>query len=45
MAKSTRDNYEYHRFAARLQQAFDYFEKHHKLPSIAINPKGDYVIF
>ncbi|MEI8111631.1 MAG: hypothetical protein WCH59_11620 [Chitinophagia bacterium] len=45
MAKATRDNYEYHRFSARLQQAFDYFEQHHKLPSIAINDKGDYVIF
>lgn len=45
MAKATRDNYEYHRFSARLQQAFDYFEKHRKLPSIAINAKGEYVIF
>jgi len=45
MAKATRDNYEYHRFSARLQQAFDYFEKHRQLPSIAINAKGEYVIF
>lgn len=45
LAKASRDNYEYQRFSARLQQAFDYFEKHHQLPFIAINSKGDYVIF
>jgi murein L,D-transpeptidase YafK len=45
MAKATRDNFEYHRFSARLQQAYDYFERNKRLPIIGINPKGEYVLF
>jgi murein L,D-transpeptidase YafK len=45
MARTTRDNFEYHRFSARLQQAFDFFEKHRKLPLIGVNPKGEYVFY
>ncbi len=31
-------------FSARLQQAFDYFEKYKQLPVILINEKGEYIV-
>lgn len=32
------------KFAARMEDAFDYFEKYRQLPVVEINEKGDYII-
>jgi murein L,D-transpeptidase YafK len=32
------------KFSARMEDAFDYFEKYRQLPVVAINEKGDYII-
>src|SRR5215510_7871052 len=32
------------KFASRMEDAFDYFEKYRQLPVVAINEKGDYII-
>lgn len=32
------------RFAARMQDAFEYFEKHKQVPVVMINTKGDYIV-
>jgi murein L,D-transpeptidase YafK len=32
------------RFASRMEDAFDYFEKYKQLPVVAINEKGEYII-
>lgn len=32
------------RFAQRMEDAFEYFEKHKQLPVVMINDKGDYII-
>ncbi|MBE2231433.1 MAG: L,D-transpeptidase family protein [Chitinophagaceae bacterium] len=39
-----KDDPELKRFAERLEDAFDYFEKYHQLPVVMISPKGDYLI-
>lgn len=32
------------KFAARMEDAFDYFEKYKQLPVVMINDKGDYIV-
>ena len=44
LEKVSRDNPGVKRFADRLRAAFDHFEKHRRLPAIAVNPKGEYVV-
>lgn len=39
-----KDDNELKRFAARLEDAFDYFEKHKQLPVVLINDKGEYIV-
>lgn len=40
----TKDNPEIQQFSSRLKEAYDYFNKEKKLPIIAINKNGEYVI-
>src|SRR5690606_3471430 len=40
----TKDDPQLKRFAERLEAAFDYFEKHKKLPVVIVDDKGDYFI-
>lgn len=40
----TKDNPEVQQFSSRLREAYDYFNKEKKLPVIAINKNGEYVI-
>ncbi len=44
LAKVSKDDQELQRFAVRIKQAYDYFEKEKKLPIITVNSKGEYVI-
>lgn len=44
LLKTTKDDPEYQRFAARLKEVYDHFEQHKKLPLISVNKKGDYVV-
>lgn len=44
LAKVSKDDQELQRFAVRIKQAYDYFEKEKKLPVITVNSKGEYVI-
>ena len=39
-----KDDKDWARFNESLRSSFDYFEKAHRLPVVAINAKGDYVI-
>lgn len=40
----TKDDATLKKFAARLEEAFDYFEKYKQLPVVMINDNGDYII-
>ncbi len=40
----TKDDANLRKFSARLEEAFNYFDKHKKLPVILINQKGDYIV-
>lgn len=40
----TKDDATLKKFAARLEEAFDYFEKFKQLPVVMINDNGDYII-
>lgn len=42
--KATKDEPGIQKFAAKIKEVYDYFEKERKLPVISIDPKGDYVI-
>lgn len=42
--KIAKDNTDIKSFAGKLKEVFDYFEKEKKLPAIAVNNKGEYVI-
>jgi murein L,D-transpeptidase YafK len=44
LIEATRDDSDYHFFADRLKQVYDYFELHKRLPIISVNDKGEYVI-
>lgn len=44
LANLTKDDASLKKFAARLQDGFEYFEKYHQLPVVMINDKGDYLI-
>jgi murein L,D-transpeptidase YafK len=40
----TKDDPSLKKFAARLEDAFDYFEKYKQLPVVMVDPKGGYII-
>lgn len=42
--RATKDNLQVQEFSMKLRTAYDYFNKEKKLPVIAINKKGEYVI-
>ena len=44
LEKVSRENADVKRFADRLRPVYEHFEKHRRLPAIAVNPKGDYVV-
>jgi hypothetical protein len=44
LERLTREDPSLKSFALRLKKAYDYFEQHKKLPVIAINPKGEYIV-
>ncbi|RYY60112.1 MAG: hypothetical protein EOO05_11000 [Chitinophagaceae bacterium] len=44
LANLTKDDASLKKFAAQLQDGFDYFEKFHQLPVVLINDKGDYLV-
>jgi murein L,D-transpeptidase YafK len=44
LERLTREDPSLKSFALRLKKAYDYFEQYRKLPVIAINPKGEYVV-
>lgn len=43
-SRVTKDDQDLQRFAVKLKEVFDYFEKEKKLPLISVNPKGEYVV-
>ncbi len=44
LLKATKDDQHYQHFSLKMKEVYDYFEQHKKLPFIAVNAKGDYVI-
>jgi murein L,D-transpeptidase YafK len=44
LSKVTKDDQDLQRFAVRLKEVYDYFEKEKKLPLISVNKKGEYVV-
>ncbi len=44
LENATKDDPGLKKFTSRLEDAFDYFEKHHQLPVVLIDPKGEYII-
>ena len=44
LERLTREDPSLKTFALRLKKAFDHFEMYRKLPVIAINPKGEYIV-
>lgn len=44
LTRITKDNPAVQKFAVKLKEAYDYFEKDKQLPVIAINKKGEYFI-
>jgi murein L,D-transpeptidase YafK len=44
LSRTTKDDQDLQRFAVKLKEVFDYFEKEKKLPLISINPKGEYIV-
>ena len=45
LAQQSKDNVAYQKFALNMQEAFDYFNQHKKIPTVAVADNGDYVIF
>lgn len=43
--KVIRDDRIYQKFAVNIKEVYDYFELYKKLPIIAVNAKGEYVVF
>ncbi len=43
--KQSKDDKIYQKFAINIKEVYDYFELYKKLPVIAVNDKGDYVVF
>lgn len=41
---ATKDDGNLKKFAERLEEAFDYFEKYHQLPVVLVDDKGGYII-
>lgn len=44
LAKLTRSDNELQKFVVKIKEVYDYFEKEKKLPAIAVNDKGEYVL-
>ncbi len=44
LAKVSKEDTDYQLFVKRLQEVYDYFELHKKLPLISVNKKGEYII-
>ena len=44
LAKATKADQDLQRFAIKIKEVFDFFEEKKKLPLIAINKNGDYVV-
>lgn len=44
LAQQSKDNAEYQKFALNLQEAYDYFNQHKKIPIIATTDNGSYLI-
>ncbi|WP_245975166.1 L,D-transpeptidase family protein [Deminuibacter soli] len=44
LEKVAKDDQELQRFAVRLKEVYDYFEKEKRIPAISINKKGEYVV-
>jgi murein L,D-transpeptidase YafK len=43
LTKMYKDDPGLKKFADRLEDAYDYFEKHHQLPVVMVNDKGEYI--
>jgi len=44
LTRAAKDNIPMQKFSVKLKEVYDYFDKEKKLPVIAVNKKGDYVI-
>ncbi|RXK85423.1 L,D-transpeptidase family protein [Filimonas effusa] len=44
LSRVTKDDQDLQRFAVKLKEVFDYFEKAKKLPLISVNPEGEYIM-
>ncbi len=44
LANLTKDDPAFKKFTTKLEDAFNYFERHKQLPVIGVNEKGDYVV-
>jgi len=44
LSRVTKDDQELQKFEVKLKEVYDYFEENKKLPFIAVNKKGEYVI-
>jgi len=44
LSRATKDDQELQKFEVKLKEVYDYFEENKKLPFIAVNKKGEYVI-
>ena len=44
LVKVSKEDTNYQLFVKRLQEVYDYFELHKKLPVISVNKKGEYII-
>jgi murein L,D-transpeptidase YafK len=44
LANLTKDDGNLKKFAERLEDAFEYFEKYHQLPVVLIGDKGEYIV-
>lgn len=45
LAMSCQENKEYQKFAVTLQQVFEHFNHHKKIPVIGVDEKGEYIVF
>ncbi len=43
LSKTSRGDQDLQRFAVKLKEVYDYFDKEKKLPVISVNSKGEYV--
>jgi len=44
LTRMAKDNLPMQKFAVKLKEAYDYFDKEKRLPVIAINKKGEYMV-